>query len=613
FGNNSLSVEEGLIWAKNHNADVILIEIGSWTYEYLDGSSNAEAIIDQLTAQGIPVIVPAGNLGGAKRHAQKNGSAGSVLTTQFSIPSLTPNITSTYITILTRDSFNNSIQVNITEPTSGGGQIIHQIPLGYGYLNWSYYYGTNLAVRAFISNSSRGTHMIGLDIWGTFRVDNYTVHILSPYSAAYHYYISDDVTSWSGGAQWVDGVNNISTITWPSTADTAISVASYHTRYGYPIAPFGGLASFSPSGPRIDGMPKISVAAPGGNDVISAWANNSGYIPLYKNFGGYTLFGGTSAAGPHVAGAVAILLQLDPNCGANAKSILEVTAYPDWMVPRPLPDSQWGYGKLSVLAAILNVSDIPVITNISRSLNIPKDYETVNVTTTINKIVLGTVTPLLIQLNWTTDNWITCSVSAPTPSPSFCKIEHTIPAYPNGTTVQYKVNITGYGWSRMSTIYGYTVADYLDPTVNDLYTNPETVHANAPFRIYASFSDDGGIATAILSFNSNGTWINASMTSQNLTLCYVDLTVNEVGNMSVRVYASDFNGHWVAEDMPDIVVNPPSSTASTTSPTSPTSTSPTSPTSSTPSTSSGWLFVIALSSVALLVIIKRVKRKVKRD
>ena len=54
FGTDGLTVEEGLIWARDHGADVILIEVGSWTYEFLDGSSNVEMIIDTLTASGIP-------------------------------------------------------------------------------------------------------------------------------------------------------------------------------------------------------------------------------------------------------------------------------------------------------------------------------------------------------------------------------------------------------------------------------------------------------------------------------------------------------------------------------------------------------------------------------
>jgi len=67
-----ISIEAGLAIANNTGADVILTEIGSWTYQYLDGSSLAEEIIDDLVADGIPVISPSGNLGGKDKHAMIN-------------------------------------------------------------------------------------------------------------------------------------------------------------------------------------------------------------------------------------------------------------------------------------------------------------------------------------------------------------------------------------------------------------------------------------------------------------------------------------------------------------------------------------------------------------
>ncbi|MHA2045814.1 MAG: S8 family serine peptidase, partial [Candidatus Thorarchaeota archaeon] len=66
---NWLTVEEGLTYASNNGADVVLTEIGSWTYHFLDGSSLAEQMIDTLVASGIPVISPSGNLGGKDKHS----------------------------------------------------------------------------------------------------------------------------------------------------------------------------------------------------------------------------------------------------------------------------------------------------------------------------------------------------------------------------------------------------------------------------------------------------------------------------------------------------------------------------------------------------------------
>ncbi|MFX1253267.1 MAG: S8 family serine peptidase [Promethearchaeota archaeon] len=496
FGSDGLTVQEGLVWAKDHGADVVLIELGSWTYEYLDGSSNTEAMIDQLTSQGIPVIVPAGNLGGSYKHTLRTGASGSVLDTRFEVPNLSPDIYEVYITILTRDSFNNNIQVNITEPT-GGSPIIHQVNFGLGYQNWVFTHGTNIDVAGFISNSTRNTHMIGLYLNGTYyNAANYTLHILSPFSANYHCYIADDVSTWSGGTRWHDGVQfDSTTITWPSTADTAISVGSYYTRniYGAKDA----IASYSPSGPRIDGTLKMSVVAPGGFDVVSAWSNASTWLSdnwpwfgLYKNFGSYTAFGGTSAAGPHVAGAAALLLQYDSTRGSDIKSILEATTYVHWNMPT-LPDQRWGYGRLDVLAALLNISNIPVIASVQKHPAAGAIIEATVKNVPIDRVALG--------LNWTTDNWASWHTESMNLTVSLTFLAE-IPYYSPGTTVKYKVNAMGHGWSRVSAEYSYTADSTSTTTTTTTPTgSSSTVPTSSTGEPYVIFLGIFVIAVVALS------------------------------------------------------------------------------------------------------------------
>src|SRR3989304_1254878 len=60
-------------------------------------------------------------------------------------------------------------------------------------------------------------------------------------------------------------------------------------------------------GPRVDGARKVDIAAPGNFDVFSIVSKDT-----FRPQGAYEWFGGTSAAGPHVAGAVAVLLQSAP-------------------------------------------------------------------------------------------------------------------------------------------------------------------------------------------------------------------------------------------------------------------------------------------------------------
>jgi subtilisin family serine protease len=70
------------------------------------------------------------------------------------------------------------------------------------------------------------------------------------------------------------------------------------------------------------------------------------------------MFGGTSAAGPHVAGAAALLLQDNPSRSATDVS-LAITdgAATDVFTGNNLPDEEWGYGKLRI-AESLQVADV---------------------------------------------------------------------------------------------------------------------------------------------------------------------------------------------------------------------------------------------------------------
>ena len=80
-------------------------------------------------------------------------------------------------------------------------------------------------------------------------------------------------------------------MTWPATADSAISVAANTSIDDGDIDPYSGW------GPRHDGRSDVDITAPG-RYVFSA-------DPFFP--GDFSLFSGTSGAGPHVAGAAALL------------------------------------------------------------------------------------------------------------------------------------------------------------------------------------------------------------------------------------------------------------------------------------------------------------------
>ncbi|MEQ4301493.1 S8 family serine peptidase [Plantactinospora sp. B6F1] len=106
------------------------------------------------------------------------------------------------------------------------------------------------------------------------------------------------------------------TIATPGTAEAALTVGATDKS--------DQLAWFSSQGPRLDGMLKPDIAAPGAGIVA---ARAAGTVPGPIVDGVYTQLNGTSMATPHVAGAAAILAQTHPDwTAARLKSALMSTA-----------------------------------------------------------------------------------------------------------------------------------------------------------------------------------------------------------------------------------------------------------------------------------------------
>ena len=129
----------------------------------------------------------------------------------------------------------------------------------------------------------------------------------------------------------------------PAIYDASFSVAATHSA--------DGIAGFSSRGPvAVDGSsrPKPDVSAPG----VAVRSS----VP-----GGYAEFDGTSMAGPHVAGLVALLLQARPELSGNVaavEKVLRETAVPLSSTEDCggtaglIPNSTFGAGRIDALAAV---------------------------------------------------------------------------------------------------------------------------------------------------------------------------------------------------------------------------------------------------------------------
>jgi subtilisin family serine protease len=317
-------------WAANEGADVILYEDGEWIWQYMDGSSALETMIDDFSDQGITQVVPAGNLAGGGMH-----TSGSV-TTNDSL-------------LLTLNVDQNLGQQNIWGNFLWLGDSTDlTFKIGFPAGNWlnlagdgQFLVSGNYRLYSQSSQSYRGTNRMDFSIaaiignlsgYFNFRLSNQATGDIVVHAFNY-----DDQSGWSGASRW-SPANDDGTVTWPATADKALTVTAYSPRtVGQP------LNSFSGRGARIDGIRLLDIAAPG-SVVFSA-------NPSASSYGGFITFGGTSSAGPHVAGVVALLQQL---LGHNDTDLIVnaiTQAADNSNISAVLPNHEWGFGRIKARAA----------------------------------------------------------------------------------------------------------------------------------------------------------------------------------------------------------------------------------------------------------------------
>ncbi|MEZ4653425.1 MAG: S8 family serine peptidase [Candidatus Eisenbacteria bacterium] len=165
----------------------------------------------------------------------------------------------------------------------------------------------------------------------------------------------------------VDNPDLTSIVAMPGTATEVITVGSYNTRFNWPNSqgggsaddgpnPLGEITSFSSNGPRRDGGQKPDLSAPGKWIVSSLAATHQTNAFFITPEGQHHALLGTSMACPHVAGAIALMLEKDPTLNhTQVKQILQQTARKDGFTGASWsPD--FGHGKLDVKAAVDAVS-----------------------------------------------------------------------------------------------------------------------------------------------------------------------------------------------------------------------------------------------------------------
>ena len=169
------------------------------------------------------------------------------------------------------------------------------------------------------------------------------------------------------------------TVSAPGTADSVICVGAHVTKGSWvssapgqagpwsfsPAEVLSHQCSFSSNGPRRDGVNKPDLTAPGSaiaSALSTSWVAGGaamGWDPvLAVDDGKHAVLQGTSMAAPHVTGAIAMMLQQNPNLSPTiARKILTQNARRDADVTAAgaPPNKKFGWGKLDLTNVLPNV------------------------------------------------------------------------------------------------------------------------------------------------------------------------------------------------------------------------------------------------------------------
>jgi subtilisin family serine protease len=347
-----------LAWAADQEPDVILVEYATFGYQFMDGTDNHDVAIDELVKEhDVPVVVPAGNLGGTGKHALHALPPGeSVL--GMTVPVFWPeSILAPFETpaMLLSLYWQGEIgDVEVALKSHGQAEFVavpteapEPLPLN----------GT-MVLGPYTAQSPLGQVMKGIFVWDEgpdkkIAVGHWSLRFLNKtdHDVQLHVFVDDAQSGWYRTIVFDDWVSDESTLCAPATAASAITVAAYGGQFGTPEE-IGALRPYSSRGPRMDGLLAMDIAAP--DDPVAALPLLS--YALLKDedvlaAGGYQVFGGTSGAGPHVVGALGLLKQMNKDAGeAKLKEMLLAGAVTEPQMG-PLPNPQWGYGKVNAYLA----------------------------------------------------------------------------------------------------------------------------------------------------------------------------------------------------------------------------------------------------------------------
>lgn len=336
-----------------HEWSLIVGQIG-------DGSTNLERVMEAALQQDVVQVCPAGNLNIADKHVEALVPSNGRLSLGFHVGAgldlgfgFTPyDFIQGHIIWEGSRAPQISVALPGQEPIAlevGGESFVQLTPEVFGALARGLD-GDGRSFYILYLSAAQGGESLPQGDWAL------VVEGLSSGSRVVSR-IGDAYSGWSPGVLWSRPTADQGTLTYPSTSDASLGVAAYGGRHeftGFGTGGVGELRSYSGRGPRIDGARAIDIAGP--DDPYAALAIPPSQRLDFATVAPFSTFGGTSGAGPHVAGAVALLHERFPEMsGQQLQDLLMDSADKDSLVPRLLDaggDDAWGAGRLNVYRAI---------------------------------------------------------------------------------------------------------------------------------------------------------------------------------------------------------------------------------------------------------------------
>ena len=325
------------------NKPMVISFSGGTKYGFPDGLDPVSTAFDEFSEAGRNVSVAAGNYYTTTQHA--------VGTTIFGVPTTDINVRIDAYTNSGSDQFSDYLDAVFYFVPDDNFDVTVTCPSGTSY-------NTSVADddevfdtpdgRLYIFHYDTGVLEIVLtDEVGTVSVnDDWNIALDVPDAAS-----DDQGGMWSA---WLYTKNITGQFTTYNTSAHTLNIYGCGTDYfstGAHSKTSGTSYSLGSEGPTMDGRIKPDLSAP-----------NRAYAASNINSTSYENLGGTSGAAPHMAGALALLLQQYPDLSPeNAKSLFIDAVYTDAITASygAEPNDRFGYGKLNTYCTGFETQSIP--------------------------------------------------------------------------------------------------------------------------------------------------------------------------------------------------------------------------------------------------------------